>query len=40
MGSARTPGWAIKQAYGVAAVSYFTVIFAPWRTLLISFCCG
>jgi hypothetical protein len=39
-GSALTLGWAIARAYGVRAGSYRLVIFAPSRTLEISFCCG
>ncbi len=30
----------MTRVYGVAAVSYFLLIFAPSRTLEISFCCG
>src|SRR5664279_4138362 len=37
-GSALTSGWALVRAYGVCARSYLLVIFAPSRTLEISFC--
>src|SRR5664280_2723293 len=39
-GRALTLGWATALAYGVGAGSYLLAIFAPSRTLEISFCWG